>query len=91
MREEDIDWLVFHLVDTGAAATRAELAEATGLTGEEIAASVGRLVRAMLVGETGDTIHLFSLQEMLIRNQCRYDESIPFTIENGVIRPKKRS
>lgn len=91
MREEDIDWLVFHLVDLSAAATRAGLVEATGCTDEEIAASVKRLVRAMLVQENGETIRPLSLQEMLISNQCRYDESTPFIIENGVVRPKKRS
>ncbi len=91
MKEEDIDWVVFHLVDTGAATTRTGLAGATGLTGEEIAASIERLVGTMLIEVRGETICALSLQEMLIRNQCRYDQSLPFVIENGVIRPKKRS
>ncbi len=91
MKEEDIDWLVFHLVDTRAATTHPGLVVETGLTGEEIEASIERLVGAMLLEVRGETIVTLSLQEMLIRNQCRYDQALPFVLENGVVRLKKGS
>jgi hypothetical protein len=29
-------------------------------------------------------------QEMLVKCHCRHDPDLPFTIESGIIRPKKK-
>jgi hypothetical protein len=34
---------------------------------------------------------LLSFGEALIHNQLKYEEDLPFTLENGVIRAKKRT
>ncbi len=91
MREEEIDWLVFHLLDrNGVASTIRELAVSAGLTEEQVSASADRLSRAMLAEVRGDSIRALSVQEMLLASQCRFDDSTPFFIENGVVRVKRK-
>jgi len=34
---------------------------------------------------------MLTLGEALIKNQVNYEEDLPFTIENGVIREKKKT
>lgn len=91
MKEEDVDWLVYHRIMEGEAVSADALAAKCGLGVPEVEASVARLERACIVEHTGSSVRLLSFGEALIRNQIKYDEDLPFTIENGVIREKRRT
>ncbi|WP_292517783.1 MarR family transcriptional regulator [Methanoculleus sp.] len=91
MREEDLDWAVYHGIPQTGSITVEDLAAATGLEPGAVTASLERLEHYLLVRRTGDTVRLLSIQESLIECQCRYTaDDLPFVIENGVVRAKKR-
>ena len=91
MKEEEMDWLVYHRIPEGVPITANALAVNSGLGIPEVEASLTRLERSCLVERTGSSVRLLSFGEALIKNQLKYDEDLPFTMENGVIREKKRT
>jgi hypothetical protein len=90
VKEEDLDWLVYHRLPEGTTVTAEVLAEKCGLALSEVETSLARLEQTCLVERNGSTIRLLSFGEALIRNQVRYEPGLPFTIENGVIKEKKK-
>lgn len=90
MREEDLDWEVYHLIVADPARDAGSLAVHLGCSPAEIQASIQRLERASLIEQgDGGSFRVLSVQEMLIRCQARYCRDIPFVIEGGVIKLKK--
>jgi hypothetical protein len=91
VKEEDVDWLVYHRIPEGAPITADALAADCSLGIPEVEASLTRLELSCLVERRGSSVRLLSFGEALIRNQVKYEEDLPFTIENGVIKEKKRT
>jgi len=91
VKEEDVDWLVYHQLPEGAPVTKEALAAKCGLAVPDLEASLTRLERSCLVECTGGSVRLLSFGEALIHNQLKYEEDLPFTIENGVIKEKKKT
>ncbi|KLK87807.1 hypothetical protein SZ63_09340 [Methanoculleus sediminis] len=91
MREEDLDWTVYHRIPETGGTTVEDLVAATGFEPGAVTASIERLEYRLLVRRSGETVRLLSIQESLIECQCRHTrEDLPFVIENGVIRAKRR-
>ena len=90
MKEEDVDWLVYHRIPENSAIAEEDLPEVCGLDAETIGASLGRLERSCLIGRSGRNVRLLNFAEALLHNQCKYEKDLPFIIENGVIKERKR-
>ena len=90
MKEEDMDWLVYHRIPEGETVSAEALAAKCGLGIPEVDVSLARLERSCLVERNGSSVRLLSFGEALIKNQVKYEKDLPFTIENGVIREKIR-
>lgn len=90
MREEDLDWAVYHGIPQSGNVTVGGLAAATGFEPGAVMASLERLERYLLIRRSGDEVRLLSIQESLIECQCRHTDDMPFVIENGVIKAKRR-
>ncbi|NLA38087.1 MAG: MarR family transcriptional regulator [Methanomicrobiales archaeon] len=90
MREEDLDWVVYHCIPENGGVTTGDLAAATGLEPGEVTVSLERLERYLLIRRSGKTVRLMSVQESLIECQCRYTSDLPFIIENGIIKARRR-
>jgi len=90
VKEEDTDWLVYHQLPEGAPVTPDTLATRCGLGLTEVEASLNRLERSCLVERTGSSVRMLTFGEALIKNQVKYEDDLPFTIENGVIMVKKK-
>jgi hypothetical protein len=89
VKEEDLDWLVYHLLLDGSLQDQDSLAARTGCSGEELAASLARLESSFLIERKGKWFRTRSIPEFILACQLRYDRSAPFTIENGVIKERK--
>jgi DeoR/GlpR family transcriptional regulator of sugar metabolism len=91
VREEDLDWAIYHRIPETGGVTVENLVAATGFEADAVTRSLERLERYLLVRRSGETVRLLSIQESLIECQCRYaKEELPFVIENGVVKAKRR-
>jgi len=90
VREEDLDWAVYRGIPKTGDVTVEDLTAATGFGPGAVTASLERLERYLLVRRSGEAVRLLSVQESLIECQCRHTKDLPFVIENGVIRAKRR-
>ena len=91
VREEDLDWAVYHRIPENGGIVVGDLTAATGFDPGTVTASLERLERYLLVRRSGETVRLLSIQESLIECQCRHTrDDLPFVIENGVVRATRR-
>jgi len=90
VNEADLDWLVYHRLPEGTPVPLNELAARCGLGLPDVKSSIARLERSCLVEQSGGAVRMLTFGEALIRNQLKYEEDLPFVIENGVIKEKKR-
>jgi Mn-dependent DtxR family transcriptional regulator len=91
VKDEHIDWLIYHLIEPTGSVTLDELAHKSSLDPATVTMSVLRLEKNLLVEQCEGRVRMLSLGESLIRCQVRYYPDLPYTIEHGVIREKKRS
>jgi hypothetical protein len=91
MREEDIDWTVYHTIVSKHNTSLEELNDLLSFSREDIESSVERLERKCLIGRRNGKIMLLSIQEMMITNRLRNARDLPFTIEGGVIKVKSEN
>jgi hypothetical protein len=54
-----------------------------------VADSLDRLDRAFLIERDGTTIRALSVGESMLRCQAKYDNTLPYVFENGVVKAKK--
>jgi hypothetical protein len=90
VKEKDTDWLVYHQLQEGEPVSVETLAGTCGLGLPEVEASLVRLERSCLVERSSTSVRMLSFGEALVRNQWKNTEDLPFTIENGVVKEKKR-
>ena len=91
MRDEDIDWKIYHLIpDEGRAIS--ELAEQTCLDEEAVRASLSRLEKSRLVMVRGDRACPLSITDFIFASlivNAPADDDCGIYIENGVIKVRK--
>ena len=89
MREEEIDWNIYHIIQYEKTISPGDIEARTGFEQEIVRDSLKRMEKSCLIGFEGDNVRLLSLQEMLlkcsIKNTAAKPDS-PVIIENGVIR-----
>lgn len=89
MKEEDADWLIYHLIAEAKIATAEDLVKKSGLDASAVESSLCRLERKFLVNRHNASFRVMSVGESLMCSQVKYSDDMPFVIENGVIREKK--
>jgi hypothetical protein len=87
VRDDDLDWEIYHAITDGGARTVGDL-EAAGYDPSLVEVSLCRLERAFLVERKGDSVRVLSFQESLLLCQARHEEGCPFVIENGIIKAR---
>ncbi|MCX6683734.1 MAG: MarR family transcriptional regulator [Methanoregula sp.] len=90
MKEEDADWLIYHLLVKEPAITIEGLVVSSGLDPGMVYASLVRLDRYLLIEQDGGKLRVLNFGESLIHCQVKYSEDLPYTIENGVIKERKK-
>jgi hypothetical protein len=89
VKEEDADWLIYHLIVKEPSVSAEDLVRASGLDRCTVDASLERLERYLLIESTEGKVRALSFGEALIRCQVMYAKDLPYTIENGVIKQRK--
>jgi predicted transcriptional regulator len=90
VREEDLDWFLYHRIADSDGIGIDELAISAGRDRTAVEAAVERLERYLLIGRSGDTLRVLSVQESLMKCKLKHAmEDLPFVIENGVIKARK--
>jgi hypothetical protein len=90
MKDEEADWLIYHLVARGTSVMAEDLASASGLDPSAIAGSLERLERNLLIEKKEGRVRVLTIGEALLLCQIKYSPDLPYTIENGVIRMRKK-
>lgn len=91
MKDEDIDWMCYHIIAREPVMPIEKIAAASGLDAATIESSLARLDKALLVERKNDTVRVLSFGESLIKTQVKYSDDFPIVFEDGVIKEKKRS
>ncbi|MEI7434890.1 MAG: MarR family transcriptional regulator [Methanomicrobiales archaeon] len=89
VKDEDLDWIVYHILSDKGAKTDESIIRETGLPAGDICASLSRLKSNFLIECRDGNYDILSIPEMLFRCQCRYGQDSPVVIEDGVIKVKK--
>jgi hypothetical protein len=90
VKDDDADWLIYHLLPQDKPITPEEIQKKCGLNAAVVDASLARLERYLLIVHTNGQIRVLSVGEALVACQTKYDQSLPYTIEDGVIRARKQ-
>ena len=90
MKDEDADWLIYHLVAQGHSATADELVLTSGLDPSAVDESLGRLERNLLIEQKEGRVRVLTIGEALLLCEIKHSQDLPYTIENGVIRERKK-
>ena len=85
MRDEDLDWAIYHALPPGGTLTVGDLVRA-GYDPNLIEASLSRLENSCLIERRGDSVRPLSFQEALVLCCMKNDGESPVCIEDGVIR-----
>jgi hypothetical protein len=87
VRDEDLDWEIYHALLDGKVRTAADLA-AAGYDSPLAEASLGRLEKAFLIERRGDAVRPLSFQEALLLCRLKNERDCILSLEDGVIRVK---
>lgn len=91
MREEDLDWDVYHIIAMNGHITMDELLELSNQPGDVIGDSVARLERRCLVARTGTGVRVLPVQESIARCQLQHCMDDRLFMEHGVIKVRPES
>ena len=89
MKDEDTDWLVYHLVAQQPSWTKDGLVSMSGLDMAVVEKSLERLERTLLLERKDDRVRVLAVGEALLLCQIKNAKDLPYSIENGVIRERR--
>jgi hypothetical protein len=90
VKEEDADWVIYHLIVKEPSISVEGLVTASGLDTRVVDGSLKRLERYLLIERAEGKMRVLNFGESLIRCQIKYSEDLPYTMENGVIKERKK-
>jgi hypothetical protein len=90
VKEEDIDWIVYHHLPLKGTADPVDIAVKSGLDPDTVKVSLLRLEKYFLIEMAGGRVRQLSVGESLVRCQFTHDADLPYMIENGIIRQKRK-
>jgi hypothetical protein len=86
VREEDLDWDVYHIIAMEGSIAYDELAQMIDQPGNVIRDSVARLERKCLVARMEGGVRVLSVQESIARCQLQHCMDDCMYLDNGVIK-----
>lgn len=89
MRDEERDWIIYHLAIREKTVTFDDIVRDSGFSPDTVRQSLSRLTNAFLLDISGDTIRVLSIGESVVRCQCRFMKDSPVIFEDGVIKARE--
>jgi hypothetical protein len=89
VREEDLDWKVYHIVAARKSSGPDEVCSLVPCDPEEATASLDRLTERNLLVREGGGYRVASIHETLIACQLKHTRDCPIFFEDGVIKVKQ--
>jgi hypothetical protein len=90
VKEEDIDWFIYHLIVEKNSTTLEDLTRQSRLDSSTVLTSLIRLEKKILIDFTEGKISTLSIRDSLFKCQAVYDPDLQYTVENGIIKTKKK-
>ncbi|MGD1003882.1 MAG: hypothetical protein ABR887_00485 [Methanoregulaceae archaeon] len=90
MKEEDIDWFIYHLIVQKDSTTLEDLTVQSQLDSSTVLTSLIRLEKKNLIDFNEGKIRVLSIGDSLIKCQAVYDPNLQYIVENGIIKTKKK-
>ena len=88
VRDEDLDWEIYHTLLYGRARTTRDL-EAAGFDPAMVDESLSRLEGALLIERRGDAVRPLTFQEAILRCRLKNEKESPLVFKDGVVRVRK--
>ncbi len=91
MKDEDVDWKIYHLLPDGQTIPIQDLAAQSGLDEQTVRASLARLEKSRLVMVKGDCACPLSITDFIFASQIasQPEDDCGIYIENGIIKVRK--
>ena len=89
MRNEDVDWTLFHLIPENEIPTISELIDKSGFSRDEVVSSLARLEKDYLIQVIGENVHALSITEIFMMHEVTSSNQSDIYIENGIIKVRK--
>ena len=89
MKEEDIDWIIYHLIAQKETTTVEELIIASEMDADTVHASLARLEHSLLVDHSGASVRAVTIGEAILKCQIKNSLDPRFEIVDGIIKARK--
>ena len=89
MKEEDADWMIYHLVAEKGSITTEDLISASAMDANTVQASLARLERYLLIECSGNTARALSIGESLLKCQIKNTLDPGLEIVDGIIKVRE--
>ncbi len=89
MKEEDADWIIYHLIAEKETITAEELIVASEMDTDAVHASLARLERSLLVERSGASVRAVTIGEAILKCQIKNTLDPRFEIVDGIIKARK--
>ncbi|MDD3976986.1 MAG: MarR family transcriptional regulator [Methanomicrobium sp.] len=89
MREEDLDWKIYHIIVEKEKCPVSLLVDLSGTDSNKVLLSLKRLEKNCLVKFNNENVEILSLQETIMKNCLKNaltDTNSPVIIQNGIIK-----
>ncbi|MBN1194284.1 MAG: MarR family transcriptional regulator [Methanomicrobiaceae archaeon] len=90
MREEELDWTLYHIIAARNTTTIPELCTDTGFSRDNVEGAMERLERNCLIGRSEEDVRVLSIHESLIMCRVNHAQDSPIVVEDGVIKYRPR-
>ncbi len=89
VKEEDADWIIYHLVAQQDSITTEELITVSKMDADTVRASLARLERYLLIECSGNSVRAVTIGEAILKCQIKNSMDPRFDIVNGIIKARK--
>jgi hypothetical protein len=89
VKEEDADWIIYHLITEKETITAEELIVASEMDADIVHASLARLERSLLVEHSGASVRAVTIGEAILKCQIKNTIDPRFEIVDGIIKARK--